>query len=1277
MQAPDIAALFADVVAQHPDRLAVAEAGRRLTYGQLDDETERLAARLADDDGPVGLAVAHGVPLAVGLMAVLRRGRVAVPIDPSMPVARRDRVLDDAGAGTLVTDAGVAPWPGAPRPLAHPQVVAPDRIAMLLYTSGSTGAPKGVVYTHDRIIERIVRRDRFDIGPGDRIGVFGAAGMNLFRALLTGGALVAWDMARDGVAGVADWIAREEITLLHGIPTLFRRLADALPAGRAFPALRRVSVTGEPLLRHDVLVLRRLFPPPCVLMNGLGTTEAGTFCQWTIDDAFDGAIAPVGVAVEGTEVLVLDDGGTPMPPGDVGEIAVRGPLLAAGYWRLPELEARRFRGHPRTYLTGDLGRLLPDGVLVHLGRGDQQLKIRGVRVEAAEVEQGLLAHPAVRDVAVMGQSDGADGTRLVACVAVDDRRPGLAHALRRFARERLPDAMVPDGWSFVDALPRTPNGKVDRRALPMPPPRPAPPGIGIVDRFVRQVALRGDAPAVRDGDTVTTFAELDARSAALAARLRAGGVRRDTVVAIALERSASSLVCVLGVLRAGGACLPLDPGGPRQRNEAMLHESGTRWLLARDPGLDADVVRIDPATTVPSAPPPLDVYDPDRLAFVLYTSGSTGRPKGVELREGQVLHRLAWDWSVRPAVPGEVACQRGATGFVDSLAEWLGPLLEGVPLDVVPDELLRRPHALVDHLGRAGVTRILLVPSQLDLLLDTVDDLGERLPLLRCWTASGESLRASTVARFRRALPDAALWNVYGATEAWDATCHRITGDDDVVPIGEPLPGMRAYVLDDALAPVPVGAAGELYVAGDGLARGYRGDDDLTRARFVPNPFAPGSGDRLYRTGDRVRWRDDGVLEHLGRADRQVQVRGVRVELGEVESALAAHPAVADAAVVARDGRIVAYVAGRVERAALRLALRERLLPAAMPADIVVLPALPRNERGKLDRVALAGHAPGVAEPHPASATPTELELTVMQVFADLLRRPVGVDDDFFDAGGDSLLAIRLVAELEALTGRTLPLDAIAVAPTSRGVADAVTRGGFAWTTADCISQHVDGGAPPLFGICGAWGYAVRLLRLGRALGDDFPLHALQPPGMTWPDDVDLHGIGRHYADEILRLRPAGPFHLIGTSFGGVIAFEVAVQLEARGHEVALLAMVDSALPGARLRAVPDADEQTLSEIERAGRRVYMAHRRAVADYRPTATLLGRVVYFLCTDLAHESHVGWQRLVRQPIDVVPVPGSHGAFHVEPQLGVIARDLRERLRPPSLLRRLLRRAGARE
>ncbi len=435
----------------------------------------------------MALLLEHGVDLALGALACLKANRIYVPLNPGNPVERQRRILDDdADARLLVTDGA---WTSAlpdgtqvlnihalrshrhsPPPCSEPRA---DDLAFLLYTSGSTGTPKGVMYRNRAVVARVAGHNRLGAGPGDRITALGPGGMNLYRALLTGATLVALNLRKVEVANLARWLREERITIYQSVPTVFRRFVATLSGNERFPDLRVVNLTGETVLSRDVAAFRRHFPDTCVPINGLGTTEAGTFSELRIDRGTfvaDGVVS-VGRAVEGTEAVLLDGTGNEVGPGEVGEIAVRGEHLSPGYWRRPDLTRERFlSGHDalgaRVYRTGDLGRFQRDGSLLHLGREDFQVKVRGNRVEVGEVEAALLCHPGVEEAAVVGRQDDDGNVRLAAYVV--PREAGLPPVaeLAGFLRARLPEYMVPGTFTILRELPVTPNGKIDRMALP-------------------------------------------------------------------------------------------------------------------------------------------------------------------------------------------------------------------------------------------------------------------------------------------------------------------------------------------------------------------------------------------------------------------------------------------------------------------------------------------------------------------------------------------------------------------------------------------------------------------------------------------------------------------------------------------------------------------------------------------------------------------------------------------------------------------------------------------
>jgi amino acid adenylation domain-containing protein len=559
---------------------------------------------------------------------------------------------------------------------------------------------------------------------------------------------------------------------------------------------------------------------------------------------------------------------------------------------------------------------------------------------------------------------------------------------------------------------------------------------------------------------------LNNRANRLARRLLALGVAPEWLVGVCAERSIETVVGQLAVLKAGGAYLPLDPAYPRERLRFMLEDADVSVLLAQTrfvaalPETHAPVVRLDAdgeLFAAESSDNPEGGARAGHAAYLIYTSGSTGTPKGVVGLQRGAVNRFAWMWKAYPFGPDEVCCQKTSLSFVDSIWETFGPLLAGVPNVIIPDAVLADAGRFVAALAEARVTRLVLVPSLLRVMLESFADLQDRLPALNFWVTSGEALTPELQRLFSERMPRAVLVNLYGSSEvAADATAYDLREHDPRAPvsIGRPISNMRAYVLDDELRPIPAGVTGELYVGGSGLARGYLRRPALTAERFLPDPFGVEPGARLYRTGDLARHLPDGNLEFVGRADRQVKVRGFRIELGEIESVLGAHDAVREAVVTAREdatggGRLVAYIVTESEGAGhapsadeLRVYASERLPEYMTPSAFVMLERLPLTPSGKIDRRSLPepeAFGAGRSDAAPYQPPETETEKEVAGIWSEVLGvEQVGVNDNFFELGGHSLMVMQVLARMRASFGVELELPVFFAAPTVRGVAEAI-----------------------------------------------------------------------------------------------------------------------------------------------------------------------------------------------------------------------------------------------
>ena len=577
-------------------------------------------------------------------------------------------------------------------------------------------------------------------------------------------------------------------------------------------------------------------------------------------------------------------------------------------------------------------------------------------------------------------------------------------------------------------------------------------GGGCLHRLVEEQADRSPgAVAVVCGERQLSYAELDRRASRLAHFLRRQGVGPEVRVGVCLGRSAELVVALLAVLKAGGAYVPLDPGYPAGRLEFMLADSGARVLVTeggageRLAGFGGCVVRLDAqAETIAAGPAgrPGVAVDPANLAYVIYTSGSTGRPKGVMITHGSAAAFTGW--ARETFGPDELARVLASTSvcFDLSVFEVFAPLSAGGAAVIAGTVL-----DLADH-DAGACTLVNTVPSA----MAEVVRLGAGLPAARVVNLAGEALPRRLV----RQITDAPgfsrprVVNLYGPTEDTTYSTMAVAdpGDDAPPPIGRPVGHTEAYLLDAQLRPVPPGAAGELYLGGRGLARGYLGQPGLTAGRFVPSPFGP-AGTRLYRTGDLCRFRADGQLAYLGRRDHQVKVRGYRVEPEETEAVLREHPGIAEAAVTARGQALAGYAVPRdgtrPDPAAVLAFLRTRLPAHMIPATLTILDAIPRTPNGKTDRTALPPPTPTPPTKQPAPRT--HAEEVIAAIFAGKLGLPdVGVHDDFFELGGHSLLATEVVAEVREATGARLPLRIFFQAPTVAGLAEAM--------------EHASAGAP-------------------------------------------------------------------------------------------------------------------------------------------------------------------------------------------------------------------------
>lgn len=847
--------------------------------------------------------------------------------------------------------------------------------------------------------------------------------------------------------------------------------------------------------------------------------------------------------------------------------------------------------------------------------------------------------------------------------------------------------------------------------------------------FEAQAQLRPEAVALTLAGQNLTYGELNRKANRLAHQLRGWGVGLESRVGICVERSLEMVVGLLAILKAGGACVPLDPAYPKERLAFMLEDAGIHVLLTNERVkhvVPQRNVRLACLDRLEDSHPGSDNHNPrfgvkpDHVAYVLYTSGSTGTPKGVEVLHRGIVRLLCGTDYIRFG-PDEVFLQLSSISFDASTFEIWGALLHGGRCVLFPNRVpdLAQLRAV---LKKENVTTLWLTPAVFNMVIDAAPD---ALSPVRQLLVGGEALSVPHTCRALSLLPNTDLVNGYGPTESTTfACCYRIPRTQSLlassIPIGRPIANTHVYILDRYLQPVPIGIAGELHLGGDGLARGYLNRPEITCQKFIPNPFSTQPGARLYKTGDLCRYLPDGNIEFLGRLDNQVKIRGFRIELGEIESALAEHPAVSAAAVVVREEipgekRLVAYIVPHHPESpptwkVLRDFLKEKLPDYMVPTDFLTMKALPLTPSGKLDRRELpVRSASRRAEKH--YVPPRNLhELQLARIWEEILDvRPIGIEHDFFDLGGHSLLAVRMMNRIENAYGKCLPLAILFQEATIKHLVECLRTAGVREVQSQIVLVQPGGSHPPFFFLHGNWwGRALYCCKLARLIGQEQPFYAVMPNGSDGkPLLPTVEAMAEENIKRLIALQPQGPYFLGGYCNGGLVAYEMARQMEQQGLKVALVILVDSGVPrqfnwfkalircGGWLAGI-DVDVQTgvferlrgylvhaqvayreggLGKVlilglrtarrdlsrqlgtppeEREHRRREVRFNRIVLNYQPRPHP-GRVVLLLTKALqrsfSRDRTAGWGKLASQ-LEVHEVPGDHNTWKTE-HVGVVA------------------------
>ena len=819
------------------------------------------------------------------------------------------------------------------------------------------------------------------------------------------------------------------------------------------------------------------------------------------------------------------------------------------------------------------------------------------------------------------------------------------------------------------------------------------------------------ASAVEHGGQSLNYRELNERANQLAHFLRKHGVGSESKVGICLRRSLELPVALLAVLKAGGACVPLDPAYPKERLTYMLEDSGTSLVLTQ-PGLLAEVTDFDAEVinleadwklfAAESREHPRSGAKPESLAYVIYTSGSTGKPRGVLLTHGGVVNHNVAASKIFGLTPADRMSQFASISFDIAIEEIFPTWISGGALVVREEDASLAIGDFLRWVEEKRVTALDLPTAYWHEMVRELSESKMTLPKsLRIVIVGGEKASSAALMEWRKITGPRVRWvNTYGPTETSVivSSFEPTFGEEipAVLPIGRPIANTKIYILSKTLHPLPVGIAGDLYISGPGLARGYHNRPEITAEKFVDDPFIPGA--RMYKTGDLARYLADGNIEFAGRTDDQVKIRGYRVELEEIEAVLGAHSGVHEVVVMARENAsgektLVSYLVPSREQvptaSELRTYLKQKLPHYMIPSAFVLLETMPKTPNGKVDKRALpAPKAADFAETQEYVAPTNELEAQLAKIWETVLdKTPVGIRDNFFELGGHSLLAARLMHRIEQQLGERLPLAALLQAPTIEQLAKILRHEEASAGFSSLVAIQPEGMRLPFFCVHGVGGNVVGFRDLARHLGNDQPFYALQPQGLDGKREclTSIPEMAERYIQEIRKVQPEGPYRIGGYSFGGLVAYEMAQMLEAQGIEVSLLALFDT-YPGKmesrasqlkNLRTLPLKEQvgflfkkgsfvlMTLQKrlelqfLPRALRNVRQSCAKAAGNY-DVQPYRGKVTLFRVREKSvgslNDPYAIWWRVAGEGVDLREISGDHLSLLKEPQVRFLAEEL---------------------